>query len=213
MLGLQRIMAADLKAFIAGAHKLSRNPLGIIALFQVLIYGIAGLITANVASDQAEILRILVWFLVLFPVLVLLAFTYLVAFHHQKLYAPSDFTDEGNFMRSFEHGLARSKRFAELEEITNRIRQEVDSLPLFTFAKLPIPAQNLLQRVYLSKDGLDFDAYLEENEDRKPECQEALRILTEETNWVEMHDGKCLLSRKGRDEVPSFIELTISRWI
>jgi len=41
----------------------------------------------------------LVWFLVLFPVLVLLVFARLVIKHHQKLYGPSDFTDQALFMQ------------------------------------------------------------------------------------------------------------------
>ena len=204
-------MASELKTFISGAQKLSRNPLGIIALFLVLVYGIAGFVTGTMASDQIETLRILVWFLVLFPVLVLSAFTYLVACHHQNLYAPSDFTDEANFMRAFEQGLARSERFIELEEKMTRL---VNSLPLFVFARLSIPAQAILKRIYLDKDGLDFDALLNGfGEGVWPEYQEGLRVLTEDVKWVEIRDGKCFLSPKGQKEVPTFIELVISRWM
>ena len=42
---------------------------------------------------------VIVWFLVLFPVLVLAVFTWLVVQHHEKLYAPADFRDDENFMR------------------------------------------------------------------------------------------------------------------
>ena len=38
-------------------------------------------------------------FLVLFPSLVLLLFVYLVIHHSEKLYGPSDFRDEANFMK------------------------------------------------------------------------------------------------------------------
>jgi len=153
-------MASNLKAFVSGARALWRSPLGIIALFQVLIYGIAGFVTANLAPEEAGIIRPLVWFLAVFPVIVLLAFTYLVARHHQKLYAPSDFGDEANFMRLFEEGLGRSKRFSELKELTNKIKQEIESHPLFVFARLPVAAQHLLKSVCLAGDGVDLEAYV-----------------------------------------------------
>jgi len=88
------------KEFFESSIRLAKNPLGIIALFQVLIYGIAGYVTANIGSTYVDILKPMIWFLVLFPIAVLIVFAYLVIFHHRKLYAPSDFTDEANFMKS-----------------------------------------------------------------------------------------------------------------
>ena len=99
------------KDFGETAIKLARNPLGIIALFQVLIYGIAGYVTAKVDTNNPNLLIPLVWFLVIFPIIVLVVFAYLVIAHHEKLYAPSDFTDEENFMRS----AGRQKRFTAKE--------------------------------------------------------------------------------------------------
>jgi len=92
-------MANTLKTFGETASRFARNPLGILALFQVLIYGIAGYVTANVDATNTAVLTPLVWFLVIFPFAVLGVFTFLVACHHSKLYAPSDYTDEENFMR------------------------------------------------------------------------------------------------------------------
>ena len=43
---------------------------------------------------------LLVYFLVLFPVGVLLVFVYLVTCHIGKLYGPSDFQDENNFLKA-----------------------------------------------------------------------------------------------------------------
>lgn len=83
------------------AQKLAKNPLGIIALFIVLVYGIAALVL-GVSADNLETFHktILVFFLGLFPVCVLVAFIWLVANHHTKLYAPSDFLDETGFFRA-----------------------------------------------------------------------------------------------------------------
>lgn len=81
------------------AKGLARNPLGIIALFIVLVYGLAALVTAFASSlTPAERLP-LIWFLVIFPVLVLVAFAWLVSRHSGKLFAPSDFKNEDNYVR------------------------------------------------------------------------------------------------------------------
>jgi hypothetical protein len=83
--------------FGQSAKGLARNPLGIIALFIVLVYGFASLVTTTGSLQSGERLP-LIWFLVLFPVLVLFVFGWLVSCHHRKLYAPADFKDEHNFI-------------------------------------------------------------------------------------------------------------------
>lgn len=81
------------------ASRLARNPLGIIALFIVLVYGIAGYVTTSVApSLSSSMLWVLIIFIVTFPFVILAAFVWLVVHHHSKLYAPEDFQDESNFM-------------------------------------------------------------------------------------------------------------------
>ncbi len=87
----------------AKGNGLTRNPLGIIALFVSLIYGFACLVLSaslNNLHGQEERLP-LIWFIILFPFLILIAFTYLVIYHHKKLYAPSDYKDEKNFVNAF----------------------------------------------------------------------------------------------------------------
>ncbi len=89
-------MGNNIQEFGDIAVQLAKNPLGIIAMAFVLIYGIAALLTKAGSFDPPE-KKILAWFLALFPVLVLTVFTYLVIFHHTKLYAPYDFKNENNF--------------------------------------------------------------------------------------------------------------------
>ncbi|MBW0101654.1 response regulator [Pseudonocardia sp. KRD291] len=87
------------QSFGGTAVKLAGNPLGIIALFIVLVYGVAALITAF-ASRLAPYERLpLVIFLVAFPVLVLGSFLWLVTRYPQSLYAPKDFVNEDNWVR------------------------------------------------------------------------------------------------------------------
>ncbi len=81
------------------AKGLAKNPLGIIALFIVLIYGLASLVTAFAGSLTASERLPLIWFLVIFPVIVLIVFAWLVSRHSGKLFAPSDFRDEENYVK------------------------------------------------------------------------------------------------------------------
>lgn len=101
------------------ATQLSRNPLGIIALFILLIYGFAtmlfGIAGNNLSSGQRWWFVI---FLIIFPVVVLIVFTYLVVFHHEKLYAPSEFKDESNFMGQISPQEKQKMEEKEIQEET-----------------------------------------------------------------------------------------------
>ncbi len=81
------------------AKSLARNPLGIIALFIVLVYGFASLVTAFAGSFTAVERLPLIYFLIIFPVLVLGVFSWLVSKHSGKLFAPSDFKNEENYVK------------------------------------------------------------------------------------------------------------------
>jgi hypothetical protein len=95
-------MSDNSDSFGSTATKLSQNPLGIIALFIVLVYGFASLVLAVGRNLDTGAATPLVWFLVCFPVLVLATFAWLVSHHHTKLYAPKDFQDESLFFRVLE---------------------------------------------------------------------------------------------------------------
>lgn len=64
-------MDKSLKAFGDTAKGLAKNPLGVIALFIVLVYGFASLVTAFGSSFSAGERIPLIYFLIVFPVLVL----------------------------------------------------------------------------------------------------------------------------------------------
>lgn len=102
-----------LKDFGDTAKGLARNPLGIIALFSVLVYGILALVLGLRVNGLAPEERApLVWFLVLFPVVVLAVFAWLVVQHYRKLYSPQDFRDEKHFLDSVRpelSGLAKAR--------------------------------------------------------------------------------------------------------
>lgn len=84
---------------IDAAKGLARNPLGIIALFIVLVYGFASLVTAFAGSFTHDERLPLIYFLIVFPVLVLAVFAWLVSMHSGKLFAPADFKNEENYVK------------------------------------------------------------------------------------------------------------------
>lgn len=88
-----------LESFSKAAQGLSRNPLGIIALFIVLVYGFAALVTAFSGSFSVSERAPLIYFMVIFPVLVLGVFSWLVSRHSAKLFAPGDFRSEDNYVK------------------------------------------------------------------------------------------------------------------
>jgi prokaryotic YEATS domain len=80
------------------AKSLARNPLGIIALFIVLVYAVASVVISFAKAEfYQNPLHPAVLFLAIFPLMVLGVFAYLVARHHRNLYAPQDYKDEGHF--------------------------------------------------------------------------------------------------------------------
>jgi hypothetical protein len=105
------------------AQKLSRNPLGIIALFIVLVYGIAALVLGVSSSSLQTNERLpLIYFLVFFPVIVLVAFYRLVANHHVKLYAPLDYQDKEGFFRALSPQEQKQKLEEEIKSIESEIK-------------------------------------------------------------------------------------------
>lgn len=117
-------MNSPIDEFGKTAQKLSRNPLGIIALFIVLVYGIAGLVLGISSEHLQSNERLpLIWFLVCFPVIVLIAFYRLVALHHVKLYAPNDFPDKEGFFRVLTPAEQKQKLDTEIQAIETEMTE------------------------------------------------------------------------------------------
>ena len=88
-----------LKNFQNQQKGITKSPLGIIALFIVLVYGFASLVVAF-GNNLTDHVAPLIYFMVCFPVIVFGGFLWLVSKHHNKLYGPSDFKDEENFLKT-----------------------------------------------------------------------------------------------------------------
>jgi len=127
-MGMKKTPAANLEVPVVEpsghfgelAGKLSRNPLGIIALFIVLVYGIAALVLSTSINNLEPNERMpLIWFLVVFPVLVLFAFLWLVTKFPRTLYSPKDFQTEAGFLE-WVRGSA-SKEVKEVEILRQKL--------------------------------------------------------------------------------------------
>lgn len=113
-------MADPIKAFGETATSLSKNPLGIIALFIVLVYGFAAFVTTS-SSMAAPERTPLIYFLVLFPVLVFGVFALLVIFFPTHLYAPGDYRNEENYV-----AIAASLAAATVRNPNGSAQRELD---------------------------------------------------------------------------------------
>jgi hypothetical protein len=103
--------------FMKSAKGLTKNPLGIIGLFISLIYGFACLVlSTSISNLQSTYERIpLIWFIIIFPLIILGAFIFLVVNHHEKLYAPSDFRNDDSFIETMSGKKIKEKQEKEAE--------------------------------------------------------------------------------------------------
>lgn len=120
------------------APSLARSPLGIIALFILLVYAIAGIVCATWKPPVPDLL---LWFIVGFPVLVFVVFTWLVVEHHLKLYGPGDFNDQNHFLAM--------QKLGEVQKAAELLQPELSAVGLpdqVNPAKLAAEAIALLKR-------------------------------------------------------------------
>lgn len=108
-----------------------KNPLTIIAMFAA-IAEISGTAVLPFISDANQ--GTYVWFLMIFPLLLVLLFFLTLNFNHKVLYAPSDFKDEENFFKSFQPASPTEReeklrtQVREIEaEVPKETRQDLES--------------------------------------------------------------------------------------
>lgn len=91
------------------------NPLTIIAIFAALAE-VAGTVAISVVNDKLQFT--FVWFVMLFPVLLVVLFFLTLNFNRKVLYGPSDFKNQEHFIHILlgHHKLAR-----DLDDISNQV--------------------------------------------------------------------------------------------
>lgn len=91
--------SAAQSGFFSTASTMSRSPLGFLGLCLVLVYAVAGIAFAANPSLESHLKAVLVWFIVLYPVLVLVMFVFLFANYRGDLIWPSDFPNPGDYIK------------------------------------------------------------------------------------------------------------------
>lgn len=89
------------------------NPLTVIAIFAALAE-VAGTVALSLVDKELQ--SIFVWFVMLFPTLIVSLFFITLNFNPKVLYAPSDFKDEENFLNSMYGANQLSISLKEVDE-------------------------------------------------------------------------------------------------
>lgn len=93
-----------------------KNPLTIIAIFAA-IAEISGTMVLPFIEKSNQ--SIYVWFLMIFPILLILLFFLTLNFNHKVLYAPSDYKNEDNFLQS----LPRASFIEKVQQIQAELEE------------------------------------------------------------------------------------------
>ncbi len=96
------------------------NPLTIIAIFAALAE-VAGTI-ALVGVDK-EVQEIFVWFVMLFPTILVVLFFITLNFNHHVLYAPSDYDSDNTFLEAIKGRKELDVNFTNLEAEVNNLSE------------------------------------------------------------------------------------------
>lgn len=126
--------------FGEAAVKLSRSPLGVIALFIVLVdffaAAVLGPFGGNLDSDQRWTLLV---FIVSFPIIVFGTFAWLIVKHYTKLYAPFDYRTDEAFLRPLTPAEQGQRLAADIGEDAEGLRSVA---PGSISPKEPVPSDS-----------------------------------------------------------------------
>ena len=151
-----------------------KNPLTIIAIFAG-IAEISG--TLILPFIDISIQAVYVWFLIIFPLLLISLFFITLNFNHKVLYAPSDYKNESNFLQSLPKATFADKERNAEEELGAFISDGAPSPPVIDEGN------------DLSRSKCDVN---EHQESEKPRASASNKEITEH-------------GRQKSDDTPSFI--------
>jgi CheY-like chemotaxis protein len=194
------------KEFSESANGFTKSPLGIIALFIVLVYGFASIVV-SFGQNIRDFVAPLVYFLILFPVIVFFGFLWLVAKHHKKLYGPSDYKDEDNFVK-LQMSTAMSLAAASAKQPVNDHNYELSEKHIEKILEL-VKRTSKREKVRSSKNRILWVDDRPENNIYERKAFEAqgiefsLALNTEEAiELINSNDYIAIISDMGRKEGP-----------
>lgn len=206
------------------AVSLARNPLGIIALFIVLVYGLACIVLISTRSLSESERIPLIYFIVIFPILVLASFIWLVSNHSGKLFSPSDFRNEENYIKMQLSAVASlaiaaqkdapSNAGAEIQNIVKIVQSTAPSVNISSKSWKnhilwvdDIPSNNIYERRAFEAFGLQFTLAKSTNEALKKLKEQRFASIISDMGRAEgPREGYVLLDtlRKQGDQTPLF---------
>lgn len=103
----------------------TRSPLGIIALFIVMVYAIAGIAGAATEYDCGQ-RWVIVSFMVTFPFIVMRVFYLLVTEHSDKIYGPGDFQSDRGF-QDYVQGSSSAAEADSAKKLSDWVQQDYNN--------------------------------------------------------------------------------------
>lgn len=101
------------------------NPLTIIAIFAGLAE-VAGTVALGLVSEKIQL--IFIWFVMGFPILLVVCFFITLNFNPKVLYAPSDFSNEDNFLQTLTGSYKIGEEIKEISEFVNASKSEISKV-------------------------------------------------------------------------------------
>lgn len=129
--------------------KLAKTPLGIIALFLLIVEAIAAIVVGSSSSLSAINQTILVIFITSFPIIVLIIFWHIVVNHNVKLYSPSEFPNRGDFLKANNIDPARLLEQFKNDVISEIERSTANALPRSTRGDVELQEEEYLKALAL----------------------------------------------------------------
>lgn len=103
-----------------------KNPLTIIAIFAAIVEVSSIYVLPSISSNLQGVY---IWFLMLFPTLLVISFFVVLWFKHYVLYAPSDYKDDKSFTRFFDKDFEENKILditkSVVDSVTNAVTNAV----------------------------------------------------------------------------------------
>lgn len=178
-------------SFLRNSTGLTRNPLGIIALFISLIYGFACLVlSTSIDNLRSNCERLpLIWFIILFPVVILIAFIYLVINHHEKLYAPSDFREDDSFIQTIDEKKVKKKQLQELKELESSEPTNSKDIVEHQTSKPDIENKKQESTASMTEEAKAIDTTDATVEKSSSKSEKLLEIYSNAEKWVAQELG------------------------
>lgn len=190
------------------AKSLSRNPLGIIALFIVLVYGLACLVLITGGSMSPPERLPIIYFLIVFPFVVLGVFTYLVAYRAGQLFAPGDFKNEETYLELQKMSLSAVASLTAANQTKNQDRATTKSVKIEDVVR---SVENVVALVQTGTEN-PLVLWVDDNPDNNVYERQALEaigirfFLSENTadalNALSRQSFGAIISDMGRSEGP-----------